>query len=449
MNRSKVQLRQRNHRAYLNGIARQEGGRRPNIVLIMVDDMGHGDLSCFGSRAIHTPHLDALAARGVRMTNFYASSPLCSPSRFSCLTGRYPLRNFIHYVYFPTVDARGLALNRQCSPYGILGILPDEVTVAEALQRSGYRTGIFGKWHLGDRSPHLPNEKGFDYFFGAYYSNDMKPYAYYRNSEVVLEAPADQTRLTGEITREILGFIEENREEPFFVYYPSPFPHDPAHASAAFTGSSRGGTFGDCVQEIDWSVGEIWRKLEELGLAENTLFIFTSDNGPWYEGSPGLHRGRKGNNFDGGQIVPLVAAWPGVIPAGITVDTAAMNIDFFPTFLKLAGVALPADREIDGRDMLEVLRGKQARCAHEALFFVGGKEVRAVRTDENYKYIDRDASENTFYRNSHQGPFLFDLGCDQDESYDVTAHYPEKAAELRALLEAKREAFAANPRGWI
>ncbi len=448
MNEKKTQLRLENHRAYLSSIQSVAQDNPPNIVLVFVDDMGHGDISCFGSQAIHTPNLDDLAAHGVKMHNFYAASSVCSPSRFSCLTGRYPYRGFVNGVFFPRSHPIGKFMSPLTFPHGVRGILPDEVTVAEALQAGGYKTGIFGKWHLGDHSPYLPNEKGFDHFFGSYYSNDMKPYAYYRNEELVIEAPADQTRLTKEITREILTFIDENHDSPFFVYYPSPFPHHPVHASEAFTGSSKGGAYGDCVQEIDWSVGEIRKKLAEYGLTENTLVIFTSDNGPWYEGSPGFHRGRKGNNFDGGQIVPFIASWPGAIPQGIDVHAAAMNIDFFPTILKMAGIPLPVDREIDGLDILPLLQGEMEQSPHEELYFVGMKKVMGLRSRDNFKYYDKHRSENSTYWVAKQGPFLFDLNCDQNESYNVMTHFPEKGANMGEMLEARRAQMASNPRGW-
>lgn len=448
MNQRKVDLRPEGRRAYLESIQPHVGPGRPNIVLVMVDDMGHGDISCFGSNAIHTPNLDCMAQEGVKLNNFYASSPICSPSRFGSLTGRYPTRGFVHGVFFSSTTLVGNLLNQAMFPHGVRGILPDEITLADALQRSGYRTGIFGKWHLGDTTPHLPNEHGFDHFFGSYYSNDMTPYAYYRNDQIVIPAPADQTKLTKAITTEILGFIDDNKNRPFFVYYPSPFPHNPAHASPDFAGSSKGGVYGDCVQEIDWSVGEIRKKLAEHKLTENTLVIFTSDNGPWYEGSPGLHRGRKGNNFDGGQIVPFIACWPGQIPAGITVDTAAMNIDFFPTFLKMAGLPLPADRQVDGLDMLPVLKGLASEPPHEALWFIGGKKAVSWRARDNFKYFDRTRSDNSFYFFASQGPFLFDLNHDQNESYNVAQHFPDKAAAMRQALEDMRAEMKTNPRGW-
>lgn len=448
MNKTKTDLRLESHQAYLSSIPHSDNKDRPNIVLVMVDDMGHGDISCFGSQAIHTPNLDSMAQKGVKMNNFYASSPVCSASRYGCLTGRYPTRGFVHGVFFTSSTLIGRMINFAMFPHGVRGILPDEVTLAEALQKSGYKTGIFGKWHLGDTSPYLPNEKGFDHFFGSYYSNDMTPYAYYRNDKIAIEAPADQTKLTKEITREILGFIDESKDQPFLVYYPSPFPHNPAHASADFVGSSKGGAYGDCVQEIDWSIGEIRKKLEEHGLTENTLIIFTSDNGPWYEGSPGLHRGRKGNNFDGGQIVPMIASWPREIPQGVEVNIAAMNIDFFPTFLKMAGIPLPNDREIDGEDILPVLKGEATETPHESLYFIGGKKLMGWRAKDSFKYFDKAKSENTHYSIASQGPFLFNLNHDQNESYNVSQHFPEKEAAMREALEAKRLEMKTNPRGW-
>lgn len=449
MNTKKVDLRQDNHRQYLDSIKNVAANHPPNIVLIFVDDMGFGDISCFGSEAIQTPNLDALADNGVKLTNFYASSPICSPSRFGCLTGRYPTRGFVYGVFFPSSGRYfGRLINHFYFPYGVRGILPDEITVAEALQAGGYKTGMFGKWHLGDTSPYLPNEKGFDHFLGAYYSNDMQPYAIYRNREVAIPAPADQSHLTQVLTREILAFIDKAKEQPFFVYYASPFPHDPVHASEKFTGTSKGGTYGDCVQELDWSVGEIIKKLDALDLRDNTLVIFTSDNGPWHEGSPGLHRGRKNNPFDGGQIVPFIASWPGTIPQGIEIKGAAMNTDFFPTFLTMAGIPLPADREIDGVDILPLLKGKEKDSPHDALYLIKGKKALAVRTKENFKYMVKSRSENSAYWMVKHGPFLFDLNHDQMEAYNVSSHFPEKAEQLRTMLDGKQEEMEKNPRGW-
>ncbi len=445
---AKIDQRTEAHRAYLDSIGGKLGEDAPNIVLVFVDDMGHGDLSCFGSTAIHTPNLDSMADDGVKLHNFYASSPVCSPSRFSCLTGRYPTRGYVHGVFFPTSTMTGKAINSRMFPRGVRGIMADEVTVAEALRATGYSTGIFGKWHLGDRSPHLPNEKGFDHFFGSYYSNDMQPYAYYRNDAVAIEAPADQTQLTKQITTEICSFIDDHADSPFFCYYASPFPHDPVHASPEFTGSSKAGTYGDCVQELDWSVGEIRRKLDEHGIAGNTLIIFTSDNGPWHEGSPGFHRGRKNNTFDGGQVVPFIAAWPDRIPAGTEVHAAAMNIDFFPTFLGLAGVPMPDDRAIDGEDIMPLLTGEETESPHERLLMVKGKQLLGVRSRDNFKYFRKHRSDNSAYAVMKHGPFLFDLDNDPNESYNVSAHFPEREAQLRSDLDSAIAEMSTNLRGW-
>lgn len=446
MNKRKAQIRMDLHDDYLSGIKTKEG-KKPNIVLVFVDDMGYGDLSCFGSEAIHTPNLDALAEDGAKMNNFYASSPICSPSRFSCLTGRYPTRGYVDYVFFAK-NALGRVLNRIVFPYGVKGILPDEITIPEALSAGGYKTGMFGKWHLGDCSPYLPNEKGFDYFFGSYYSNDMKPFEYYRNQELVMEDPIDQTQLTKKLCSEICSYIDDNKDDPFFAYYASPFPHNPVHASEEFTGKSKGGAYGDCVEELDWSVGEIRKKLDEHNLSDNTLIIFTSDNGPWYEGNPGLHRGRKNNSFDGGQMVPFIACWPAQIPSNTSIDETAMNIDFFPTFLNLAGIDMPQDREIDGSDMMPLLKGVKTESVHENLYFIRSKKVFAVRTKDNFKYWRKNRSENSSYAPVNQGPFLFNLDCDQNESYNVLTHFPEKSEELKMNIQNKQAEMKQNPRGW-
>ncbi len=447
--RGDPEIRLDSHRSYLASIAGVGQRSAPNIVLVVADDLGYGDVSSFGSLAIRTPHIDAVASDGIRLTHFYAASPVCSPSRFSFLTGRYPTRGFIHAVFFPSGTAAGLAVNTFCFPRGVRGIPADEITVAEALRAAGYATGMFGKWHLGDRSPHLPTEKGFDYFFGSYYSNDMRPYAYYRNGAVAIEAPADQTTLTRALTEEILAFVESNADGPFFVYYPSPFPHAPVHASEDFRGTSRAGSYGDCVEEFDWSVGRIRSRIAELGLEENTLFVVTSDNGPWHEGSSGPYRGRKANSFDGGQLVPFVASWPGRIPSGTESSTAAMSIDLFPTLLEAAGVPLPADRAIDGSSLVPLLAREAGRLADRPLYFVAGGEYVGVRTAGNLKYLAAHRSENSADWMVDHGPFLFDLSRDPTESYDLSARLPEEHRRLAGLVRHMNGQNRRNPRGWL
>lgn len=442
-----LQLHQQAHDAYLASI-KQSTAEKPNILLIFVDDMGYGDLSCFGSRAIRTPNIDRIAERGARLTNFYAASPVCSPSRFSCLTGRYPTRGFFHDVLFSQQTLFGKMYNRRHFPAGVRGILPDEVTIPEALRAGGYRTAMFGKWHLGDRHPSLPNDKGFDSFFGSYYSVDMEPYELYRNEEVAVPRPVDKTKLTGMLTQEMLSFLDRTGDTPFFLYYASPYPHHPAAASDAFAGRSAAGTYGDCVEELDWSVGQLLDKLEALGIADRTMVVFTSDNGPWFEGNPGYHRGRKGENFDGGHMVPFVACWPGKIPAGITVESAAMNTDFFPTFLKMAGIPLPEDREIDGKDMLPQLMGEGRENTQDAYYFIHADEVLAVRTEDDMKYMVRKNCDYEPYTHNPMGPFLFDLKVDPQESYDTSARNARKAKEMADLVEKANRQIRENPRGW-
>ena len=454
-----VQVNLENHKKYLESIKGSKLKNNPNIVLVFVDDMGHGDISCYGSKAINTPHIDKMAKEGMRMTDFYASSPVCSPSRFSVLTGRYAPRGFVNTVFFPTVQSKEnksySRLSKVISTFmykkGVKGILPDEITIAEVLKAVGYNTGMFGKWHLGDKSPYLPNDKGFNYFFGSHYSNDMFPYTYYRNKDLVIEEPADQSILTKTLTEEIVQFIESSHKDnqPFFVYYPSPFPHHPVHASKEFQGRSKGGPYGDCVEEIDWSVGEINKTLEKLGIEDDTLVIFTSDNGPWHEGNPGYHRGRKGQTWDGGQIVPFVAKWPKHIKPGIETNEMAMNIDFFPTILEHIGVPLPEDRIIDGNNIYDLLTGKQNSTPHETLHFIKGMESMGARK-KHTKYEVKQVSDNSAYKMKFfkVDAMMFDLETDQNESYSLIQRDKELANQFQNEIDEMNNSIKENPRGW-
>jgi arylsulfatase A len=469
------------HDEYLDSIkvvGNEEKKSLPNIVFIMMDDMGWGDISAFGSQAISTPNIDKIAQNGVAFINGYSSSPVCTPSRTGFLTGRYPSRSLISNVFFPTVevpddqvfpmgytddkvisgedvpDKPPLKLSEfypmLSSSLAVNGFLPDEITSAEALKARGYATGLFGKWHLGDQSPSLPNDKGFDYFYGSHYSNDMCPFHYYRNREIAVEGIIDQSKLTGMLTEEVTGYIDRHSEEPFFLYYASPWPHHPLSVGDDFKGTSKAGVYGDCIQEVDWSVGEIVKKLEEKGIAENTLIIFTSDNGPWHQGSPGLHRGRKGNCFDGGQVVPTLACWPGTIPGGQQITEQMMNIDFFPTFLKMAGISLSEDREIDGEDILPLMTGEMDKSPHDELLYISGMHAYGLRNSDHFKYFASTGSENAEYGKHGMmiHPFLFDLNVDPNESYDQSSHYPERTKKMRDRLYEFNRSMETNPRGW-
>ena len=453
----------------------------PNIIFILMDDLGWGDLSCFGSRSIHTPNLDRMAEQGVTLQNCYSSSPICSPSRFGFLTGRYPCRGYIEHVYFPTVDIdekyivpiRGYenpedevdgkaspslieatrnGAKRMSSILPTEGILPDEITIAEILKARGYKTAMFGKWHLGDKEPHLPNDKGFEYFFGAHYSNDMFPYHFWRNKEIAVEAPFDQSRITEYLNAELFQFIEENSDNPFFAYYASPWPHHPLNAGEAFRGTSKAGLYGDCIQEFDHGIGQLFELLDRKGILDNTLLVFTSDNGPWHQGSPGGHRGRKGNCFDGGQAVPTICYWQNKIRSG-EITEQAMNIDFLPTFCDITGVDLPEDRIIDGRSILPLLKGETDVSPHAYLVYINSMisedQGFAVRSRDQFKYFSSAHSENSTYRGMKIHSFLFDLNHDREEAYDVKTLYPEKYEEMKEYLKGFNVSIKENPRGWL
>ena len=417
----------------------------PNILIILVDDLGYGDLE---SPALNTPNLEHMAAEGTRLTSFYATASVCTPSRAGLLTGRYPVRTLMTTPLLSTRDAMNLlmdVLGRYS--YGVTGIPQDEVLLSEVLQRRGYRTGLVGKWHLGAKPGHLPNDRGFDLFSGALWSNDDQPYALYRDRELVVEAPADQDGLTLNFTRAAQDFIRSGKDDPFFLVLAHAMPHVPIHASEDFRGRSAAGLYGDAAEELDWSVGQILETLDQLGLASKTLTIFTSDNGPWWQGNPGFARGRKLLTFEGGFRVPFIATWPGVIPPGTSTGEMSMNFDLFPTCLQLAGVPLPQDRIIDGKDIMPILSGKSA-SPHDTLLFYDTRTLVALR-HLHWKYYRRYTTDNAAFWPLRQGPFLFDLNTDPNESYSLIESKPERAAELAAMLKAFDAEMAANLRGWL
>ena len=316
---------------------------RPNVVVILFDDLGYGDIGAFGSGALETPRMDALAAESLALDHFYSASPVCSPSRAGLLTGRWPIRSGIDAAVFPA----GSVMHSVRRVSGQRSRLPaDEITLAEALGLAGYRTGMVGKWHLGGESPSLPHELGFDSYFGMLYSNDMDPVPLWRNGEIVAPHPVDQTTLTARYTEEASRFIDAQGDAPFFLYMAHNFPHVPLHASAAQRGASPAGLYGDVIADLDHNVGAILDALARGGHTDDTLVILTSDNGPWYQGSPGGVRGRKGGIFEGGMRVPFLARWPGHIEAGARSDHPAALVDLLPTLLGSAGVPLPADRRL-------------------------------------------------------------------------------------------------------
>lgn len=433
-------------KAYLDGIQPSPSPETlPNIIIILCDDLGYGDLE---SPAINTPNLKLMAAEGTSLTNFYASASVCSPSRAGLLTGRYPVRTLISTPLLSTFNPLNIVMDILGRySYDVQGIPKDEVLLPEVLHRRGYRTGLVGKWHLGGTPGYLPNDRGFDSFYGALWSNDDTPYAIYRNRRIEIPSPADEDVLTRNFTVEAVNFIRSNKDQPFFLYLAHAMPHYPEHASAAFQGKSEAGLYGDAVEELDWSVGQIFATLKQSGLDEKTLVIFSSDNGPWMQGNPGYLRGRKLEWFEGGFRVPFLARWPGVIPPATTTDEPSMNFDLFVTSLEIAGASPPQDRIIDSKDILPLLKGV-APSPHDRFFFYDVRALVAVRY-LHWKYIRSHLIDIATYWPSQQGPFLFDLDTDPNESYSLIEHQPERAAELSAMLEAFDSKMKANLRGWL
>ncbi|MCP4763236.1 MAG: sulfatase [archaeon] len=443
-----MDLKPENHKKYIDSLESLTlKDDSPNIITIFCDDLGYADISCFGATTIQTPNIDRLSKEGVEFTNFYSSSPVCSPSRAGLLTGRIPTRMHINFVFFPRKTIINYLLKFFRAFKGIKGILEDEVTLAEVLQKVGYKTGLIGKWHLGDIPPHLPTNKGFKFFYGSYYSNDMKPYAIYRNDNIEIPAPANQEELTKNLTKEAVSFIEKNKEKPFFLHYCQPFPHHPLHASDDFKNTSKAGVYGDAVQEVDWSIGKIIETLEKHNLREKTIILFTSDNGPWHEGNPGYHRGRKGLTFEGGQRVPMLANWPGKIKPDTKVNAASMNTDIFPTILDLLDIPLPTDRIIDGKSILPLLRGESSVSPHDVLYYFWGRKLQAIRMGK-WKYHVKHRSDNAAYFFGKFGPYLFNLEEDQNESYNQIPHYPEQAEKMSKKINEMKLSMEKNIRGW-
>ncbi|MDQ3624682.1 MAG: sulfatase [Verrucomicrobiota bacterium] len=430
---------------------------RPNIVIILADDLGYGDLACYGHPKFKTPHLDRMAAEGARLTRFNTPMPFCAPTRASLLTGRYPFRcglpNNPSPDTSPANDKLGLPLG--------------EITLAQVLKSAGYATSCIGKWHLGHQPEFLPTRRGFDEYFGIPYSNDMRPVRIMADEKTV-EEPAVQATLTRRYTERALAFIERSRDQPFFLYLPQAMPHKPLAASEAFYKKSGAGLYGDALAELDWSVGEILAKIKALGLDEKTLVFFTSDNGPWYGGSTGGLRGMKSNSFEGGYRVPLLARWPGKIPAGHVSHAPGITMDLFATVLKAADIALPADREIDGKDIMPLLVSG-APSPHEVLFGMMGPRLANVRSGKwklhviapnkgrtmsrDEKYVDpRGPDGKTILApveqyhpadypgvltgDEPQAMMLFDLETDPAEQRNVAMSNPEVVKKLTDQIDA-------------
>ncbi len=430
---------------------------KPNFIIVFADDLGYGDLGCFGHPTIRTPHLDQMATEGMKLTSFYVAAPVCTPSRAGLLTGRLPVRS----------GMSGGGDKRVLYPGDEGGLPPEEITIAELLQDAGYATACIGKWHLGDKPEYMPNSQGFDYFFGLPYSNDMNieeghprhassmdPDADFhwwdvplmRNGEII-ERPADQNTLTRRYAQESVSFIKEHQDQPFFIYLAQTMPHVPLFASDDFRNESSRGRYGDVVEEIDWCVGEIIRTLRETGLAENTLVVFTSDNGPWLRkkfagGSAGLLRDGKGSTWEGGQREPTIAWWPGRVPAGTVNSGIASTMDLFTTAVHLAGGKVPQDRVIDGMNLSELLFHDKAG-PRNLFFYYRGDQLCAIRKGPWKAHFNTWDGYSKVPPESHNPPLLYNLDQDPSEQHDIAADHPDVVKDL--IQEAKGHLEAVTP----
>lgn len=423
----------------------------PNFVVIFCDDLGYGDLGVFGHPIIRTPNIDQMAHEGQKWTQFYVADPVCTPSRAALLTGRYPIRSGMtsseRHVFFPD-SANGLPL--------------EEITIAEVLKNQGYATASVGKWHLGHLPQFLPHSQGFDYFYGIPYSNDMDskywgkylersedPH-YFTNTEYfnvplienteVIERPADQTTITKRYTQKAVEFIEQNKKTPFFLYLAHSMPHIPLFTSNEFKGRSKASLYVDVIEEIDWSVGEVLKAIKKNQLDQNTIVVFTSDNGPWllfktHGGSAGPLRAGKGTTFEGGQRVPTVFWAPGIVNPGVISDLGS-TLDLLPTIASMAGADIPTDRKIDGFDLSEVLTEK-AKSPRKDFYYWAFAELHAYR-NEKYKIHVKQRESINYGRptiNLDQAE-LYDLRADISEKYNVADQFPEVISQMKKRMQS-------------
>jgi arylsulfatase len=432
---------------------------RPNIVIIFADDLGYADVGSFGAKNIATPHIDRLAAEGMRFTDFYAM-PSCSPSRAAILTGCYPQRVGMPVVVGPKGP-------EWIGNLHTIGLNPAEETLPELLKGKGYRTACIGKWHLGHLPEHLPTRHGFDEFYGLPYSNDMWPANDAQwpdlplmQGEKTVSLNPDQSQLTQNFTRKALSFIEKNRREPFFLYLAHSMPHVPLYASDRFRGKSKAGLYGDVVEEIDWSVGEVLRALDRLKLASNTLVIFTSDNGPWrlygnHAGSSGPFREGKATTFEGGVRVPFIARFPGMIKPGTVSGEPTGLMDLLPTLVQLVGAKSPS-QYIDGKSMLPLLKGEPGvKASREAHYYFQGEQLQAIRQGKWKLHLPHRAQvvaepgkdgKQGKYTNLDTGWLLYDLEADPGETTDRAEQHPEKVTALKELAAAFAAEMERNKR---
>ena len=430
---------------FLLGTSSSFGAEKPNLVIIFTDDQGYGDLSCYGGKHVYTPNIDQMAKEGARLTSFYVGAPLCTPSRAALMTGCYPARIDMDEPSALEIKLKNIPPGRR---FPVLlagdarGLNPKELTIAEVAQSAGYKTGIFGKWHLGDQPDFLPTRQGFEEFFGIPYSHDIHPkhprQKFFNfpplpllEGETVIEMEPNADHLTRRITEKAVDFIKRNKDENFFLYVPHPLPHGPLAASPQIkkayakqlkvNGAGKPGLFPTTIYEIDWSVGEILKTLKEQGIDDNTIVIFSTDNGA-AKGTSKPLRGKKGTTFEGGQRVPTVIRWPKGIPAGRDNDEVMTAMDLLPTFAKLAGTTLPEDLVIDGKDVMPTILG-QAKSPHEYFYYAHWGILEAVRWNSwKLRIDDGDVA-------------LYNLDKDIGESKNLAVDHPEIVDRLNRAMK--------------
>jgi arylsulfatase A len=418
--------------------ASNTSSEKPNIVLVNCDDLGYGDLACYGSKLNKTPCLDQMAAQGIRFTDYHVMSPVCSASRSSLLTGCYPQRVGMPGVLFPG---------------NAIGLHPDEQTIGDVLKGAGYRTKIVGKWHCGDQKPFLPTNHGFDEYYGIPYSNDMGiqgppeahakrvPLPLMRDDDVIQQQP-DQRGITERYAEECVRFIRDNKDQPFFLYLAHMYVHVPLFVPQRFLKQSNNGGYGGAVECIDWVMQVLFDELERQGLGENTIVIFTSDNGSRARGEGGSNdplRGTKGTTWEGGQRVPCIVRWPGKVPEGVVCDELVTSMDFMPTLARIAGTTEPTDRTIDGKDISSLWLGEEgAASPHETFFYYRNFNLEAVRKGRWKLHV----AKGTKFLSSETDPFdpeLYDLEADIGETNNVIADHPDVMKELEAVVAAAKQ----------
>lgn len=480
---------------YLKGVDKVKKNS-PNVLFVLMDDLGYGDVSLNGA-IYDTPNIDSIGENGLNFENFYSSYSVCSPARFAALTGRYPYRGYADNVIYPTIStvtpfAQTRIFNSVEMGNNADGMLGDEITIAEVFKAAGYSTGIFGKWHLGDYGEYLPTNQGFDYFYGSHHVNDMTPFYHVRETggEYTIvhgtDELKDQSRATEWINEEINAWITETvtkSDEPFFAVYTSPWPHAPVFAGDEFKGSTGMGTYVDCINEFDAGLGKLFENLEELGVLDDTIIVFTSDNGPALEGSVNELRGGKYLAYEGGQKVPFMIRWSnnnGLFKSGDVRKQSATLVDLFPTLVSLCSITgggkenyLPSDREIDGVSMLPLLKNDSVIHNEEhPILHMKRKDIKAIQytvdTDEvkklypdydyavlndnetvTFKYFDRIQNDNSAFFDKYRKNWLHILTDDSGENYNRSGVYPAIADEMHEKLDEIQKKFENNPRGII